>query len=157
MAVMRRAPKPKKKKKPKRPAPKPKPKTLPPAPSVGNPGGVNVPASDTGSGTGTGGTTTTTSTTGLPSSAAGQLAQDAGQLEAESQAAQDYESAQPMVTTPSTTAPANAGQDAAAQAAATALQSFYGSGSADAPQYAPSSNVYAAQVAASSGAENNPT
>lgn len=101
-------------------------------------------------------TTTNTSTTGLPGSAAGQLAQDAGQLEQEQAAADAYETQQAMVTTPSTTAPANAYQDTAQDQANQALATFFGTGSGDAEQYHPGQS-YAYEVAAGTGSENNPT
>ena len=131
----------------RRPRPKPRPKPAPkPQPKPG--GTTPAPAPGT--------TTTTTSSTGLPQDAAGQLAQDAGQLEAEAQAANAFESQQPMVTTPVTTAPADAYQDRAADAADARLQSFFGTGQGYATHYHPG-QTYAHEVAASSGAENNPT
>lgn len=115
------------------------------------------PVPPTGSGTTPqSSTTTTTSTTGLPASAAGQLAQDAGQLEYEQEAANAYESQQPMVTSPTTTAPANAYQDQAQNASNNALATFFSTGSGDVPQYQPG-QTYAYEVAAGTGSENNPT
>lgn len=136
----------------RRPKPKPRPKPAPrprPKPPAA-PGGTTPPPATT--------TTTTTGTqaTGLPPGAAGELAQDAGQLEQEAQAANAFQAQEPMVTTPSTQAPASAAQDKAADAADQALQSFYGTGGGYAVHYHPGM-TYAHEVAASSGAESNPT
>lgn len=142
----------------RRPKPKPKPKPFPqpkPGPVARVPGGT-MPAPAPAPATTTTTTTDTTQATGLPPGAAGELAQDAGQLEQEAQAANAYQVQQPMVTTPSTTAPANAAQDKAADAADQRLQSFFSTGGGYAVHYHPMP-TYAHEVAASSGAENNPT
>ena len=144
----RRKPRPKPRPKPPPPRPRPVPKPVDKGP-VPNPGGTTTPAPPST-------TTTTTDATGLPGSAAGQLAQDAGQLEGEQAAAAAYETQQPMVTTPSTTAPASAYQDSRQDRSNDALQSFFSTGAGDAVHYHPG-QTYATEVAASTGMENNPT
>lgn len=149
MAV-RRITKPRKKAKTRAKA-KTKPKTTPPVKKVVPPVGTQ-PQPEAGAP----GTTTTTSSGGLPPGTADQLAQDAGQIEDQASGADAYSQAQPMVTSPSTQAPANAGQDAAQDATDQAMQSFFSTGSGDAVHYH-QGVTYAQTIAASSGAENNPT